>query len=330
MPDGWWWPEDQHPNGHLTWAEAAARLDVDAERLSRWRERGLPGDDTGIATFDLVAWSALHALDEVPAMARRWRMFLAWFRPFMHGEDHPRTIRAQRIHALVRDPQQPVTWALPRAAQGGGQTVVEDHLEGLTPVGAHHWGIAGPVVRGHLEVHRTPVRHALPDLVPVVEDLVADFRYGYRQHVPGEALGQRREGTCLDLALALGDRLTDRGRVWRPVSGVIARTALANPHFWVEVEVPGGTWAPVDPTLPVLARSFGAAYGDDWRDWVRACTGGCPPGIVILARGECPVAAPGGASVGSIGGEAVAGGLNAWPCLDWVCGDCRWTFSRSA
>jgi hypothetical protein len=29
-------------------------------------------------------------------------------------------------------------------------------------------------------------------------------------------------------------------------------------------------------------------------------------------------------------GEAVADGRNAWPCLDWVCGDCEAEFSESA
>jgi hypothetical protein len=28
-------------------------------------------------------------------------------------------------------------------------------------------------------------------------------------------------------------------------------------------------------------------------------------------------------------GEAVADGINAWPCLDWVCGDCEAEFTAT-
>ena len=108
------------------------------------------------------------------------------------------------------------------------------------------------------------------------------------------------------------------------VSGVVARTSIANPHFWLEVEDVGGGWIPVDPALPALARRFG--QGDEWRAWVRAWTGGRDPGCVTLARGDIGVSVPGGATLGSAIGEVVIDGRNAWACLDWVCGVCTWGF----
>ena len=325
MASPWLLPGSAHPQAHLTWDEVADRLRVSPSRVTAWRYRGLPGT-TGIDGFALANWVAAHALDEAPALARRWRMFLAHFRPFVNGNDTSRRIRVRRHHALVIEPPGPVTWSLPRCAEAPGQVVMEDHLEGLTPAGAHHRGVAGAVVRGAAVLDRAPLRLPQPDLVPLVEAVVADFTYGYRHHLPGEVLGERQDGTCLDLALAVGSRLSERGRPWRLVSGVIARTALANPHFWLEVEIPGGGWAPVDPSLPALARTFASLAGDDWRAWARAFTGGRDPGVVILCRGEAPVPVPGGATVGSTIGEAVTGGHNAWLCLDWVCGDCSWSF----
>ncbi len=326
MASPWREPGPLHPNGHLTWDEAADRLGVKASVIARWRDRGLPGT-TGIDTFDLVNWAALHALHEVPALARRWRMFLAHFRPFVQGGQPARRIEAVRHQSLMGVTEGSVHWSLPRCAEAPGQHVLEDHIDGLEPVGAHHRGWAGPRVSGRAVLERQPIVSPLPDLIPLVEELVAGFTYGYRHHRPGEDLGERREGTCGDLSLALGARLSERGRPWRLVSGVVATSVLANPHFWIEVELPGGGWATIDPSLPALARMFADLAGDDWRQWARAYTGGRDTGVVILCRGESPLPVPGGASAGSTIGEALIDGQNAWPCLDWVCGECSWTFT---
>ena len=139
----------------------------------------------------------------------------------------------------------------------------------------------------------------------------------------------------VDLALALGERVAARGRPWRLCSGVVAHTALANPHFWIEIETVGGGWVALDPSLPLIARTFAAlGVSEDWRAWVRAYCGGCDARRIILCRGEAPVRGiPGGATLGSTIGEVVVetpqGQANAWPCLDWVCGECRWEFNRT-
>jgi hypothetical protein len=104
---------------------------------------------------------------------------------------------------------------------------------------------------------------------------------------------------------------------------------VANPHFWLEVAGPRGAWLPVDPSLGAIARCYGRR---DWRTWVRVWCGGCDARRVTLAVGEHPVRKlPGGATLGSAIGEALvdgpAGPRNAWPCLDWVLGDCGWSFA---
>ena len=127
--------------------------------------------------------------------------------------------------------------------------------------------------------------------------------------------------------MALASLLEERGRPWRLLSGVVADSRIANPHFWIETETTDGRWAPLDPTLPAIVRMVGG----DWRAASRAWSGVCDArrvtlGVVGAGRAEIP----GGASVGSLMGEVVVDGRNAWPCLDWVCGDCESEFSERA
>ena len=103
MASHWLLPGSAHPQAHLTWDEVAERLRVSPSRVTAWRDRGLPGT-TGIDGFALANWVAAHALDEAPALARRWRMFLAHFRPFVNGNDTSHRIRVRRHHALVIEP----------------------------------------------------------------------------------------------------------------------------------------------------------------------------------------------------------------------------------
>jgi hypothetical protein len=119
-------------------------------------------------------------------------------------------------------------------------------------------------------------------------------------------------------------------RPWRLVAGLVANTAIANPHFWVEAEVAGGRWAPLDPSLPAIVRMVGG----DWRAAARAWTGALDARRVTLGVvGAGLPGIPGGGSIGSAIGEAVATGADgvarsAWACLDWVCGDCEAEFSE--
>jgi hypothetical protein len=177
----------------------------------------------------------------------------------------------------------------------------------------------------------TPTDAEHRELAQVMEEVVGGFRYEYRHHQPGEYLTvyvsgtvdhPRNDGSCLDCAVTLGARIGQRGRPWRLVAGVVADSRIANPHFWIEVDTTAG-WAPLDPTLPAIVRMVGG----DWRAAVRAWTGACDARRVTLGVvGAGLPGIPGGTSCGSLMGEAVADGVNAWPCVDWVCGDCEAEF----
>jgi hypothetical protein len=78
----------------------------------------------------------------------------------------------------------------------------------------------------------------------------------------------------------------------------------------------------VDPSLPAIARMLGA----DWRSVARAYAGGCDARRVQLS--PQPISeAIGGPTVASLIGEATVDGVNAWACIDWVCGDCSAEFA---
>ena len=224
---------------------------------------------------------------------------------------------------------------MPRLTSWSGQQVLTDVVPGAESGATHHRLVAGPVICGEAKVEVSPVRGEASELAAVLVELIGDFRYTYRRHYPREMISTEQRfagGSCADLTLALGERLTDMGRPWRLVSGVIATGSLANPHFWLEVAGPTGSWLPVDPTIPCLARRFPTLLaeikGGDWRSWVRAWTGSLDARRVTLLRGESPVARlPGGATGGSLIGEAMVDGYNAWNCLDWVCGPCTWGFT---
>ena len=114
--------------------------------------------------------------------------------------------------------------------------------------------------------------------------------------------------------------------------GVVACSAIANPHDWLEVVGPGDTWIPLDPSLPCIARMLGL----DWQPWVDAYCGGCDAGRILIARhrvGDDPwwldetVVAAHGAFVHPTPGELFVRQdgtwRSAWACQDWSCGWCH-------
>ena len=318
-------PGAAHPHPPRSPADLAEWLGVDPARVSTWIAAGMPTIPGGVDAFAAVNWLS-DRLDEAPVLRARWQRFIGWFAPFVAGEDRATVRRVSRSHRLYV-PHEPtsIRWWIPRLLDS------EDE----------EWSVAHASTKTHVKVYGTeadacatvktrPERRAAPDLVPVVEDVINGFTYGYRHHRPEDDYHGRTAGSCLDLTLAVGERLTEMGRPWRLCSGVIAHTALANPHFWLEVEAAGGVWIPVDPTLPALAKRFAAIHHGDWRQWARAYTGGCDARRVTLCRGEAPLRdIPGGATIGSTIGEAVVDDVNAWSCIDWVCGECRWEFERA-
>jgi hypothetical protein len=317
-------PGAEHPHPLRPAGELAAWLGVEPARVDAWISAGLPSTPEGIDAFAAVNWLS-DRLDEAPILRARWQRFLGWFAPFVAGEDRAASryvTRSQRLF-LPHEPQS-IRWWIPRL-----QDAVNEE-----------WSVPQAVTKTHVKVYSAeaeacatvkirPERRAAADLLPLVEEVIDGFTYGYRHHRPNDDYHGRMSGSCLDLTFAVGQRLTDIGRPWRLCSGVIAHTALANPHFWLEVEATGGVWIPVDPTLPALAKRFATLHRTDWRTWARAYTGGCDARRVTLCRGEAPLRdIPGGSTIGSTIGEAVVDDKNAWSCIDWVCGECRWEFER--
>ncbi|HEX3132370.1 MAG TPA: hypothetical protein VHX44_02175 [Planctomycetota bacterium] len=344
-------PGTRHPYAPMALSTLARFVHVPVVEVARWIAEGLPQTANGlIDPFVCSNWLCAGRLDRCPTLARRWRTYLLFFAPFIAGQDRVRRLtwtRSQRLYL----PQRPahLTWWLARAATTGAQEVEHEDtpaLPGTTTSAAGHWwridgtpGEAEPQLSAATQVRITP-RQVLAsgsldhqELVQVMEDVVGAFRYEYRHHQPSEyhaaftnnVIDQvRQSGSCLDAAMAMGAELTRRSRPWRVVAGVVADSRIANPHFWIEVDSTVG-WAPLDPTLPAIVRMVGG----DWRTAVRAWTGACDARRLTLGVVQEGVPdIPGGSTSGSLMGEAVADGVSAWPCLDWVCGDCEAEFSE--
>jgi hypothetical protein len=345
------YPGARHPYAPMSSAALANFVHVPVVEVARWIAEGLPQTADGlIDPFVCSNWLCAGRLDRCPTLARRWRTYLLFFAPFLAGQDRVRHLRWTRTQRLYL-PEQPrhLQWWLARAATTPMQQLEQETaptLSGATTASHHHWWLvegastdAEPLVQATTHLRRLPELVLTPgsaeqqELTTVMEDVVASFRYEYRHHQPfeydqvftqGACPAVRTAGSCLDAALALGARLTQRQRPWRVVAGVVADSRIANPHFWLEVDTTAG-WAPLDPTLPAIVRMVGG----DWRAAVRAWTGACDARRVTLGVIGAGVAGiPQGATCGSLMGEAVVDGGNAWPCLDWVCGDCESVFTE--
>jgi hypothetical protein len=350
--DPFLYPGPAHPHPPLAPPALGERLGVDADEVARWLADGLPTVSPDGPLIDPVAacnWLCWGHLDRCPLLARRWRSWLRWFQPHLAGPGPARRYRVRRRHRLfLPHAVDRLDWrlpVLPATPDHAVTTTASDH--GLDPAAGEavvatdpdwirlQWDAPtqAPASTATHHVTITPSAPSLPAddrawLTALVDDLVAGFRYEYRLHPPAEPLvtpPTPAAGSCLDLARELGRRVGQR-RPWRIVQGVVATTALANPHFWIELDTAAG-WLPVDPCLPAVARML----GHDWRPWTAAWTGGCDARRIVTGRGWRPLPGlPGGPSTGSLAGEATARhagrAVNCWPCLDWVCGDCTYAF----
>ncbi len=355
------WPGARHPYAPMSVRELSRFLHVAVADVQRWIQLGLPQNSAGlIDLFTCSNWLCWGHLDDCPTLARRWRTYLLFFAPFLAGEDRPRHVtwkRTQRLYLPdlpdTKKDSRHLTWWTARASPSATQQVERDvppSLSSCTTISdGDWWRVQGNVseTEPHISMEsqlRLSPTHVLDydsaeqrELAALVEQVAADFRYEYRHHQPWEyrqalssnaltrQLTPRWVGSCLDCALALGVRLNERSRPWRLKAGMVADSRIANPHFWLEAQTLDGQWAPLDPTLPAIVRMVGG----DWRAAVRAWSGACDARRVTLGTvGAGLPDIPGGASVGSLMGEAVVDGINAWPCLDWVCGDCEADFTE--
>jgi len=345
-------PGARHPYAPMSAATLARFVHVPLAEVGHWLAEGLPQTADGLVDpFDCSNWLCAGRLDRCPTLARRWRTYLLFFAPFLAGQDRVRRLtwtRRQRLYL----PQRPtrLTWWLARATATDAQQIEREDAPALpgavTTALERWWRIDGapadsePQLVATTQVRISPRQVLAPDsadhqqLARMQEAIVGAFRYEYRHHQPGEYRAAftggvvdrpRQVGSCLDIAMAVGAELTRLSRPWRVVAGVVADSRIANPHFWIEADTTAG-WAPLDPTLPAIVRMVGG----DWRAAVRAWTGACDARRITLGVvGEGVADLPGGSTAGSLMGEAIADGINAWPCLDWVCGDCEAEFSES-
>lgn len=355
-------PAAAHPHPPLPAEDLADRLGVSTAAVLAWIKEGLPQQGGLVDPFACANWLSWGRLDRCPALRRRWQSYLRWFEPHLHAADAPQRYRARQEHTLfLPRPVTELAWFLPRPAvttcqpqvqQVAPPRAVTTSAEAPAPEAAEaplacaagpFWRLVWPqgtatppriACEWAVQVVPHPV-DVVPDhaeLLALVRALVADFRYEYRHHQPQDERtptrirDERLSGSCLDCALELGRRLSERGRAWKLCHGVVASSAVANPHFWLKVDTTTG-WLPVDPTLPAIARMLGA----DWERYCDAYVGGCDARRITLSETDTPVpGVPGGSSLGSRIGEAIAvmdgARVNAWPCIDWVCGECQWSF----
>ena len=316
--------------------------------LEAWRSAGLPGrSDGGFDPLPLINWVTWNRLADSPVLARRWSVFASWFSP--EEGRRPRQVRWRRIHRLhLPAIPQHFSWWIPTPLDLPGQDILED--EGLTVANCTATREGGfiritgtpqtlPVeAQGRVALRLTAAERLPRDcaehraLSEIIAAVAERFHYDYRFHAAGEyatgtAAPERWDGSCLDCALTLGALFDRQRRPWRLMGGLVVRTAIANPHFWVECLSQDNLWIPCDPTVPAVLRMLGR----DWRAAVAQAVGiqdTCR--LTLVSGGEGLTGLPGGASSRSTGGEAVvtlAGHTyNAFPCIDWACADCTASF----
>ncbi|TVR14662.1 MAG: transglutaminase domain-containing protein [Planctomycetota bacterium] len=342
----WVLPGSADPLPDVFPAALAEHYGVSLDQVIAWCDAGLAQERDGrLNPFTVCNWLSQGRLHLAPALARRWRSYLQWFRPFVQGRDEQRVYRWQRQHrCFFSVPPVQWHWWLPLVPNTAYQYCLEDRLERAQRCrvgGVSVWRLQGTAeealdVQGHCSVRVESVRALPPDnaeyqsLYAIAEEFVSTFTYGYRRHrrhAHGLECSEDGSGSCLDAALILAQRYRSAGRPATIVGGIIANDALANPHFWVEVGTCHGPTV-VDPSIPAIAKML----GEDWQAWLAAYVGGMDARRITLARGMSPL--PGvlphtfNWSIGEVMVQDAAGSWrNAWPCIDWVCGECQGIFN---
>ena len=345
-------PGSAHPYAPIDPDGLAEFLHVTRDEVNYWLDNGLPTTPDGlIDPFACSNWLCWGYLERCPVLARRWRTYLIFFAPFVAGQDRSRSVKWQQVrHLYTEESVENVQWSIARGINTESQICDDNEVISAPSFDYEHdeqWlhfnsKTVDPLLEIHTERHvRIMPRHTLTEqssefneLHKAVEEVAGNFRYEYRhhQHAVHRAaiLGTGKpevqwSGSCLDCAMTLGALLTDRHRPWRMIAGKVAHSQIANPHFWLETQIAGGDWVPLDASLPAIVRMVGG----DWQKAARAWTGNLDARRITLGVvGPGITTIPDGSTLGSMMGEAVINKRNAWTCLDWVCGDCEGTFTE--
>lgn len=353
-------PGAVHPHRPQPPSVIARQYGLAIGELQAWIAEGLPTARGLIDPFACVNWLSVHKLALVPALQRRWQGFLKWFEPFVQGVDVPRRIAWERRHRLYL-PQAVahLRWAVPAVLDDGqAQFVLEEEplrsladrrASGLvTLVGWRRQGAVWRLdqdqaprdlsIRQHLRIARHPLRvleagsSEWRALHEVLVPYISRFDYGYRQHLIDDSIAAARArypaGSCIDCALGAQGLLTDAGWETRLCGGIMAHSAIANPHFWVEARCRSG-WVPIDPSMAAIARMLQV----DWRPWLAAYIGGLDARRILIARGvgvfnglrPCQYVSAATGAVVAAAGDGIW--REAWACIDWVCGECSDAFA---
>lgn len=336
-------PGLSQPNAPLDETQLAKRFGVSAEQVSQWLSLGLPRtSDDRIDPFECCNWLSWGHLEKAPALKRLWRQFVAHFRSFANGSDTGRHLEWNREVVLYLPEHASATdWYICKMQSDFSwqqHTVINDiSALGTVQEDERYYKICTDEIQPHArmayQLQIKPQRvldhsdNAFKELFPLFTEIIDAFKYIYRIH----ELHDSKEnagltGTCLDCALYSAKIFEERGYQTRLVGGVIGHSALLNAHHWIEVETSQG-WAPLDASIPAIIRML----GEDWEPWAKSYCGGLDSGRIALTRGpgfwDVPEQNFVSAATGAATTEIDQQRLNAWPCIDWVCGECDGSIS---
>lgn len=342
-------PGEWDPHADMPEAAIAALYGVDEGRIRDWIADGLAREANGrLNPFTVCNWLSWGRLSESRALARRWQSYLRWFEPFVMGMPERRQITWHREHGFYLPlAASTVTWWLPAVRSTATQECAVDTLDSATAMRQGglplwRWTLSDlspgyHQIRGRAQVRVVSCHADRLDpsehnhLLALIEDFMPSYHYGYRRHrrrSDGAFAAQCSPGSCLDLSLGLQRYLGQHQVASTLVGGIIAHNQLTNPHFWLEVATSIGA-VPVDVTIPAIAKMLGR----DWREWLNAYVGGCDARRITLGRGVSPLPhSPPQPFTWALGElhieDRQARQWNGWPCMDWVCGDCRGRFDH--
>ena len=216
-------PGSAHPLPPLAPPALARFLRTTPVAIERWCAAGLPvAIDGRIDPFAATSWLSAGRLAECPLIARRWRRYLDWFRPYLDGGERARRVVWRRRHRLYLPAGcRELYWFLAAPAHHAGQQLIQD--DGLQADGLAALAVAGGVVlrgepapellaQGSATLTLAPRRVLNPgsaehlELSALMIAVVGGFTYAYRHHrpweYPGAELGvpaaARAAGSCVD------------------------------------------------------------------------------------------------------------------------------------